>query len=244
MWKVILSCLLIFIQDASTKGLPSFIKLCHRNDPNLLKCIVENLEIIRPKMKNGIPELFIPPMNPLVIPQATLNSGANFKATFKDILMYHADEFKLEDFTVDLNNYHIEIKMMFPELRIKSDYNIKGRLLVLNLDGKGPADGNYTNVQCYVALKGNPFNKKGKEYVRWEKEKIDINIGKINLIFERLFGDNTALNDQTNRVINQNIDGIIEELEPVIQEVVSNFVFNLINRLFAKYSISELFPST
>lgn len=93
-----------------------------------------------------------------------------------------------------------------------------------------------------MSLKGTPFPKNNKEYVRWEKEKIDIQIEKVNLLFEHLFGQNAELNDQTNRVINQNIDSIIDELSPVIQQVVSDFVFGLINRLFAKYSVNELFP--
>ncbi|XP_050309899.1 uncharacterized protein LOC126745898 [Anthonomus grandis grandis] len=229
------------IHCATAKGLPSFLKLCKRKDPNLHNCIIENVELLRPKLKQGVPELFIPPLDPLVIPEATLNSGAQFKATFKDIQMYNTDNFDLKSFDVDLDKHHINVKILFPLLRIKSIYNINGRLLVLNLDGKGPADGNYTNVEASLALKGTPFHKNNKEYVSWEKEKIDINIGKINLLFERLFGDNKELNERTNKVINENIDTIIGELQPVIQQVVSDFVFNLVNRIFAKYALSELF---
>lgn len=36
-------------------------------------------------MDKGIPELYVPPLDPLVIPEATLTSGSNFNATFKDI---------------------------------------------------------------------------------------------------------------------------------------------------------------
>ncbi|CAG9768263.1 unnamed protein product [Ceutorhynchus assimilis] len=242
MWCVILGIVLILFGCGDAKELPSYLKLCQRRDPQLHQCIMDNVQILKPKMKPGIPELYIPPLNPLVIPEATLNSGSSFRATFKDIQLYNAHEFNLQSFDVDLDKYHIDLKILFPLLRIKSLYSFNGRLLILNLNGKGPADGNYTNVQVGLSLNGKVFKKNNKEYVSWEKEKIDINIEKINLLFERLFGDNTELNDQTNKVINNNIDGIVEELQPVIQEVVSGFVFSLVNRLFSRFSLNELFP--
>ncbi|XP_060517808.1 uncharacterized protein LOC132696791 [Cylas formicarius] len=232
----------IYFEDVAAKGLPSYLKLCNRNDPNLSKCINENVEIIRPKLKQGIPELFIPSLDPLLISRATLDSGNAFKATFTNIELFYADKFHLHNFDMDLEKYKVDIKIGFPTLRIKSIYNINGRLLVLNLNGKGPADGNYTNVQAHLNLKGTPFNKNNKNFVKWEREKIDITIEKSHLFFDKIFGDNEQLNDQTNRVINENIDTIIEELQPVIQGVVSDFVFGVVNRLFSRYSINDLFP--
>ncbi|KAH1024373.1 hypothetical protein HUJ05_003864 [Dendroctonus ponderosae] len=236
--EVIINDLQPVIQRVVTK----FIQVCKRNDPNLEQCVIKNVEILRPMMKRGIPELFVPSMNPLEIPEASLSGSQSFQASFKNIQLYGADQFKLESFETDFKTYHIKVKLSFPSLRIKSLYNIKGRILILNLDGHGPADGNYTNVRTSLSLKGEQFQKNNKEYVKWHKEDIDISIGKINLYFEQIFGSNEELNDQTNRVINENIDQLIEELQPVIQKIVSEFVFSLINRLFAKYSMDELFP--
>ncbi|XP_030766676.1 uncharacterized protein LOC115890550 [Sitophilus oryzae] len=245
MWKLISGTvvILLVLDNASSKGLPSYLKLCKRRSGNLRTCVAENVELLRPHLKKGIPELFIPSMDPLIIPEATLNSGDQFKATFRNIEMYHAENFKVDTFNFDLDHHHVDAKLTFPLLRIKSNYNINGRLLILQLNGQGPADGNYTNVRASLSLKGTPFKKNNKEYIRWEKEKIDIGIEKSHLSFDRLFGDNAQLNEQTNRAINDNIDGIIQELQPVIQGVVSDFVFTIINRVFARYSVNELFIS-
>ncbi|ENN77414.1 uncharacterized protein LOC125502378 [Dendroctonus ponderosae] len=244
MWPKILAIFAVVggFRSVFARDLPKFIQVCKRNDPNLEQCVIKNVEILRPMMKRGIPELFVPSMNPLEIPEASLSGSQSFQASFKNIQLYGADQFKLESFETDFKTYHIKVKLSFPSLRIKSLYNIKGRILILNLDGHGPADGNYTNVRTSLSLKGEQFQKNNKEYVKWHKEDIDISIGKINLYFEQIFGSNEELNDQTNRVINENIDQLIEELQPVIQKIVSEFVFSLINRLFAKYSMDELFP--
>lgn len=118
--------------------------LCHRTDPQLEQCFLNAVEQIRPHFHEGVPDLFIPPMNPLVIPQAGLNSGDNFKASFKNIEVYYADEFKVDYLKVDLDKVFIDLMVSFPRLRIKSQYNIDGRILILTLKGQGPADGNFS----------------------------------------------------------------------------------------------------
>jgi hypothetical protein len=144
----------------------SYITLCHRKDPNLGTCFQKAVEQIRPHMKDGIPELFIPPMSPLVLPQAGLDNGDNFKASFRNIEVYYVDEFRVDNLNVDLDNVNFDVAISFPRLRIKSQYNIDGKILILQLKGQGPADGNFSeliiivlfmfsvelNAQFYVSL--------------------------------------------------------------------------------------------
>ncbi|XP_066247806.1 protein takeout-like [Euwallacea similis] len=247
MWKVVLIgfvLLVLYSNDvAAAKGLPSYLKLCHRRIPNLKACVIENINILRPRMKAGVPQLLIPSLDPLIIPEATLSTGNDFKATFRNIRLYHIDSFVVDTFNIDIDNYTIDIKMHFPSLRIISNYTINGRILVLNLNGNGPADGNYTNVRTELSLKGTPFQKNNKTFVKWTREKIDIQIESVHLLFERIFGDNAELNSQTNKIINENIGSIIDELKPVFQQIVGDFIFNLINRLFSRYDIFDLFPN-
>lgn len=99
------------------------------------------------------------------------------------------------------------------------------------------------NVEGTLSLNGKYFKKNDKDYLEWHQEAIDFSIEKVSLLFEKLFGDNDELTNQTNKLINENIDPIIGELKPVIQKVISDVVFSCINRVFTKYSVNELFPS-
>lgn len=92
----------------------------------------------------GVPELAIPSFNPLTIPQAQLDSGNSFKATFKRIQMWGVENFVMDEIKIDIDKLEITIGITIPEMRVKSEYNIKGRILILELDGKGPSDGNYS----------------------------------------------------------------------------------------------------
>jgi len=65
---------------------------------------------------------------------------------FQDIHIYDADEFRLDQFDLDLEHHKVNISITFPRLRIKSTYNVNGKFLVVTFDEHGPADGNYSKL--------------------------------------------------------------------------------------------------
>ncbi|XP_050309609.1 uncharacterized protein LOC126745688 [Anthonomus grandis grandis] len=222
-------------------SLPSYITPCNRSDTNIHKCVESNIKKIRPHLKEGIPDLFIPSLDPLVIPPTCVNEEDQVKVTFTDIHIYHADDFNLNRFDIDLKNHEVNITINFPYLRIKSTYNVNGKFLVVTFDEQGPADGNYTNFNVHLTLKGSPYIEKEQEHLKWEKKNISIAIEHSHVVLEKLFGNHTDIADKTNKVINDNIDVIINDLQPLIENVVGHFIFGIVNELFSKYSVKELF---
>ncbi|XP_044752572.1 protein takeout-like [Coccinella septempunctata] len=234
-------CAVLCVIGIEAKGIPSYITLCKRNDPELEKCILRAVDAIQPHLKKGIPELGIPSLDPLTIPFAGLETGPSFNASFKDIEVYNADEFKITKFQIDLDKVILDVALSFPKLRIKSKYAVDGKILFLELKGAGPADGNFTNVQAELLGNGRKIEKNGKTYLEIQDVKVNGNYGKPVFLFADLF-ENKEVNDQTNKIINDNIEEIIKELEPVVNKVVIEIVQSLVSRVFVKYSFDELFP--
>ncbi|XP_023022117.1 circadian clock-controlled protein daywake [Leptinotarsa decemlineata] len=226
---------------AYSKNLPSFVEVCHRPDAKIKDCLVRNIEKLRPMFLKGIPELQIPSLNPLIIPKASLEIGDRFSADFNEIQIFFANEFVIEKLDFNVENFKLDLSILFPRLRILSNYNIKGKLLVLELDGSGSADGNYTNVRAHFKGEGVHYDKGGKDHIKLDKTSIDMEIGKPHLFFDRIFGDNEELNANTNKVINENIETLISELKPVISKIVQEFISGITNNLFEKYTFDELF---
>ncbi|XP_030766692.1 uncharacterized protein LOC115890562 [Sitophilus oryzae] len=247
MWNyAVISAFLLHVvccSDNQTYTLPSYIKPCNRSDPNIHKCVEVNIDALRPNLKEGIPSLFIPALDPLIIPPTCVNEEDQVKVTFKDIHIYHVNDFTLDQFDIDLENHEVNLTINFPLLRIKSTYNVNGKFLVVTFDKSGPADGNYTNFRIYLGLKGTPYLENDKEHLKWEKETINTTVGESHVILEKLFGNHTDIADKTNKVLNENIETIINDLQPVIQRVVSDFIFGIVNKLFSNYSVKELFVS-
>lgn len=101
------------------------------------------MDILRPKFDKGVPELGIPPFNPLTIPEAHFNGGS-FNVSFKNIEIYNLDSFSIDSLYFDPFKPEFKLAIKVPVLRIKATYTVKGRVLVLVLDGSGPLDGNYS----------------------------------------------------------------------------------------------------
>lgn len=197
---------------------------------------------MRPKLAKGIPEMGIPPMEPLVVPQATLDTGSAFKAEFKNIQVYHDTEFTFDDFLIDFDKNKIEFPIFFPKMRLVSDYKISGRLLILDLNGSGKADGNLTDIKAVAYLNGKRVTKNGKEHMNFDDNRISIDIGSGVFQFDDLFQNNPELTKTTNEVINQNIHEIIKELKPLLEDTIGSIVFSITTRIFKRYPLDTLFP--
>lgn len=60
----------------------SQIQPCNRTDPHLYQCVQKNIEILKPDLKKGVPELFIPALDPLIIRPTCVNEADQVKVTF------------------------------------------------------------------------------------------------------------------------------------------------------------------
>ncbi|KAL3282198.1 hypothetical protein HHI36_005392 [Cryptolaemus montrouzieri] len=234
--------ILMCFTSVISKKLPAYISFCHQGDPNLNECFANAIAQVKPHLKNGIPEFQLPAMNPLFLPEASLDNGESFRATFKDIEVFHAYEFDVKYVNVDLKHAQFDMVLGLPRLRIKSKYSITGKLLILQLNGNGRSDGNFTNVEAGIKMSGSKYTKGKKEYFNFNNKSLTLKFGHPVLRFDNLFQDNEELNERTNKIINENIESILEELTPVLNRVISDFVFGLIGRIFSRFSVEELFP--
>lgn len=237
------------------------MELCHRNEPlNVIaECMNRNMEIFRPHLAQGIAEMLIPPVDPLVIPKAALITP-QFNATFEQIEIYNVNSFVMKGFKFDPIKLTVDVQLALNNLRIMSNYAVTGRILVLDLDSRGRSDGNYSKllsnvlsnakygfflarIDARMLASGRKYLKKNnKEYVKWKEDQFDVKVIKAHLHFNSLFGHNEELNEHTNLILNQNIDVLLEELLPVIKSIVSDFLLGLLNRIFARFPFDQLFP--
>lgn len=75
-----------------------YIHICKRNDPQVSKCIRESIEVLRPRLVKGIPEISVPGMEPLHISDIVIGSGegpSSFRAILKNVKVNGASDFKI-----------------------------------------------------------------------------------------------------------------------------------------------------
>lgn len=107
------------------------MKQCRKNDPKLNECLREAIELIRTNLVNGIPELLIPPCEPLSIPEIRIkqNAGAiRMESLYTDVSISGLSNFTLRSINADPKTNQVNVELWFPLLKMTSDYNIHGKV--------------------------------------------------------------------------------------------------------------------
>lgn len=100
-------------------------------------------------------------------------------------------------------------------------------------------------METRALISGEKFTKKGKEYADFNNIELTLNFGRNNsLVFENIFRGNKELTDQTNKIISENIEGIMMEVKPVFDNTVSEIALSILRGVFDRFSLDELFPNT
>lgn len=139
--------LLIFLFVLFLLSTASYITPCKRTDPNREACIREVVEKMKPRLAKGIPELGVPPCDPMVIPKLNLKqpqgSNVGFDAVFTDMTFYHGLDFTLLKSNVDVDAGTVNVKLEFPHLDVEGDYKSKGKIFIAQFEGEGRAKGTF-----------------------------------------------------------------------------------------------------
>lgn len=75
-----------------------YIHVCKANDPDIANCIIQSVDGIREHLKDGIPELDVPPLEPLLLDEIKLRRGpqsAQIDANITDIEVWGPTTFKI-----------------------------------------------------------------------------------------------------------------------------------------------------
>lgn len=119
------------------------MKVCKRNDPNLSDCVKKSALDIIPRLKSGAPDLKLPSINPFKLPEVILKNPT-FEIKFQNLEIYPGD-IQVGLVNIDLGaKPHAELQLTFSELFFKSTYQSSGKLLMLQMNGKGDSTGNFS----------------------------------------------------------------------------------------------------
>ncbi|XP_069688396.1 protein takeout-like [Periplaneta americana] len=235
-----------FCAGAHALKLPSYIKACSRNDPNINDCAKKSATEAIPHFINGDPKYRIPPLEPIIINELSVKKGSNnfgmeFIATNAE--MRGLKDTVIREIRLDLKKQHIEYDLLFPEVNITSRYNISGRVLVLPITGDGIAEINLKNVSCVIAYdfvkKLNPELK--QEVLIPSKSTLTFNAMAMKIHLSNLFNGDKFLGDNMNHFLNENWQELIREMGPPVGEAINQFVSALLSNVFELVPYDDAF---
>ncbi|XP_031345530.1 uncharacterized protein LOC116172454 [Photinus pyralis] len=230
---------------ALTKDIPSFLRPCKRDDVTLGECMTRTAYEIVPKLKNGISELALDPLDPLLVSNVSFSTGGEsmrLDVKLKNLKVMGLELFVVKNLTTKINEGIFNFAFYVPQLRIVADYEIEGKLLAFAVAGIGRCELNGSDVSATTLWWGKLYEKGGEKYIRFDKLDIEFDIKNVTVHFENLFGGNEELTLVANKMFNENINILKEELQPVIKNIINDVLTDYVNKLHSEYTMDQLFP--
>ncbi|XP_041980005.1 circadian clock-controlled protein daywake-like [Aricia agestis] len=214
---------------------PAFLTPCKASDK---KCLVSSTKKVLAAFIKGLPEYKIPVTDPLFVDGGKSdNPGLSIK--YNDLNIHGLKKAKI----VDVERSGSDIKLVF-ELPLVFDglYELNGKMLILDVTGKGNVDIKTDNVKLTVTLKTTTTKgADGKTY--WKVTGFDYKydfIDKVHIKLSGLFGGNEERAKPIHDMLDNSWKEVIEELgDPIIKQLLSVCV-KYVNNFFSKVPVSEL----
>ncbi|XP_016996692.1 protein takeout [Drosophila takahashii] len=225
--------------------LPTFLKVCHRDSPDLNTCARESYEALRPKLMEGIPELYIPSMEPLIVPQVKMDqdSGAIYlHSVYRNVKVTGISKHTVNELRLEPSKLKFIVSLTFPKLHLESDYSIKGKIMMMPLLGDGHCKVDLVNITMRTELIGQEYKKNGANYLKINNVKVKYELSDVHIHLDNLFNGDKALGDRMNEFLNENWKALAEEVRPLMTKALVDILRASVDKLFASFSYDDLLP--
>ncbi|KAM0731164.1 Circadian clock-controlled protein daywake [Formica fusca] len=244
--SVVRTCLAYTLFTMASAAIPSYIKVCSRNDPEINKCVFNSIEQLRDKLTTGIPEISVPSIEPLILKHVRLlrgPTGARLDINLTNIQVFGPSTFNIRDLKVDPKKVALTFKVGFDKLDFRGKYQINAQILLLKLVGEGGLNGSFLGYNSDCIMKSHKVVRNNMSYIVFEKMKFDITINKARINLDNLFNGDPILGPASNEVLNANSNLLVDEIKPVLEEALSDLFTDVANKITEAFTYDELFPN-
>lgn len=98
--------------------------------------MADNIETFKPHLSAGIPEMRLRELDPLFLEKVVMEVP-NFHIDFTNTTVNGASNFKVLNNSINFKENYLSLGLNFPFVRMEGDYQISGKLLVIQLESKG-----------------------------------------------------------------------------------------------------------
>ncbi|KYM94236.1 Protein takeout [Cyphomyrmex costatus] len=195
----------------------------------------------------GIPELQIPPCEPLRVPQIEISQSVgpvSTRSTYTDIEVQGATSFILKSVKINIDNDRVRLKLYLPRLEMNAHYNMKGNILMMPINGNGLARSNFTDINVVAIVQGERYQsqKTDETHYRVTDFYVDLDVGQANIHLDNLFDGDDTLSDAMNLFLNDNWKVVAAEIKPAFENSISEIFKTFSNKIYSKFPLDTLLP--
>ncbi|XP_059610153.1 protein takeout-like [Phlebotomus argentipes] len=213
-----------------------------------MACAVELQQSIINQFWMGNEELELPVLDPLTIKNATLvqqgKGTISFTLQFKDFQFLGYRDTKITDvsgFPEDFDGTKAELMIKAPRFTLIGPYRIKGKLLLLDIQGSGTSNVTLDNIAGSMKLKLKKVIKDGEEYAEVEKLKLNVSTTRMYMNFDDLFSGNKQMNEYGHQFINENWQLVYEDIKPSAMKTFGQIWMDIFNHILSRIPYRTFF---
>ncbi|XP_044738872.1 protein takeout-like [Chrysoperla carnea] len=230
-----------FLQDICGIKLPDTFPKCRIQDENIQECMTKSAQTVISILKNGIPELDFPTLDPfhidsLLLPD--LDGPVTLSQKYSNAILTGLGDIKIINFTIDKSTYRIQAKVTTPQITFYGDYEVSGHILVLPMVGTGKVNFTLSNISSDILLEFNVIEKNEIEYLEITKVHVPIEAEQHYFRYDNLFNGNKTLGDNMNAFLNEHAEEVAADMRPVFEAACDETFEKYLNKLFTNVPLS------
>ncbi|XP_047105479.1 protein takeout-like [Schistocerca piceifrons] len=234
------------VLPSSALNLPSYVKPCSKNDPNLNDCAYKHAQEAIPSILKGDRKYNVPDLNPLKVSEIKVrhtDGSPGFGITFNDISIFGINELVIKETNFDLAKNEAEIKARIPVCQLMGKYSVDGKILLLAIKGSGDVNVTLVDLDIVVTVHWELEKRDdGKEYIKPTHSEIKYDMSRAYMHLDGLFGGNKLLGDNMNTFLNENWQEVVKEIGPALTEALSAVVTQVLSGITNLVPYDEVFP--
>ncbi|CAH0719904.1 unnamed protein product, partial [Brenthis ino] len=199
----------------------SFIKPCKADDN---ACLLSSSQGAVPYMAAGIPELGIPPSDPLYINEVR-SDDRNLKLGFRNVKVVGISKAKIISISRDVKEHTIKLVIETP-LSGTGQYDLDGHILILHATGNGDFDISTEKAIINIVCRLKTIEKGGKKY--WKITGYDYNydlVKKVYIKLHNLFGGDEKKAKPFHELLDRSWKEIVYEIGgPMLKDMAAQFL--------------------
>ncbi|XP_058447871.1 uncharacterized protein LOC131428172 [Malaya genurostris] len=241
MWKFIVSVLMLTVLVAAQGDSYTYVMQCKRSDPELISCLKASLHHLRPYLAMGIPDIKLPPVEPFVMDQLSLQltgGPQGYRINLKNMEVFGASNFTVKTIKLSDGDKPFEARLTIPKLIINAKYTSSGVLIIIPASGAGDFDAVFDGVTADVKGRVSFNEKPTGTHMRVETLDLNLSIKKPRLSVSKIFNNNRILTEATNLFLKENGNEVLRALQPQLQKKLSAEFLSISHQLMDNVPLS------
>lgn len=231
-------------QDDPEAELPSFMRICNRNDPELGQCIKDSIQRLLPELTNGIPSIDFPAIDPFAQESNYFeykNQQMYGSLHIKNAKTYGLSRAQIRDVraSADDGSFRMEVDVYFPKVVTEGKYKGEGRFNAIKLVSKGYFNVTTSDVSATWKMSGRTTQRQGEDYLMIEKFDMTPEVGDMQVYATGLFPD-PGLNQVALDFVNQYWPSLYKEMLPETRRSWEPMMLDIINKMFNRVPYRRL----